>query len=335
MAGVSPLIFTTRGIPEQPRVRALRTLREQGLLPVEPLPDRAPDVALVKWRLPGASVLWGTFDGVRQVCEGESDPADDLFLGINLTGAGVARQRGREIEVEAGDAMAVGTQDGPFTVLRPVPSRLIGVRLPRRAVHVTASRCDDGALRLVPAQSPALQLLARYLRSLLGGPVPTSSRLADTVVSHVRELVALSLAGPEIDTWPPPDRSEDTNRAVRAARLSAIKSDIDWHLTDPGFTASAVAGRHGISTRYLHKLFELEGKTYSQYVLQRRLDLVHRNLLNPRLSARSIAAIAHDVGFGDLSYFNRTFRRHYGTTPSQARRQHLEVRRAPEGEAVT
>jgi AraC-like DNA-binding protein len=183
-------------------------------------------------------------------------------------------------------------------------------------------RCDNGALRLLPAQNPALQLLVRYLRSLLGGPVPSSPQLGDAVVSHVTELVALSLAGPEIDTRRP-DRSGETIRAVRAARLSVIKSDIDRHLTDPGLTASAVAGRHGITTRYLHKLFEPEANTYSQYVLQRRLDLAHRRLVNPRLGARSIAGIANDVGFGDLSYFNRAFRRRYGTTPSEARRRHL------------
>jgi AraC-like DNA-binding protein len=324
MGGFSPLIFTTHGVPERPRLRALCSLREQGLLPIEPLPDRAPDVALVKWRLPGASVLWGDFNGVRQVGEPESDATDDLFLGINLTGAGLARQRGREIEIGEGDAMAVGIRHGPFTVLRPAPTRLIGVRLARRTVHVAVGGCADGALRLVPAQNPALQLLVRYLRSLLGGPVPSSPQLGDAVVAHVSELVALSLAEPEADSRPP-DRRGQTVRAIRAARLSAVKSDIDRHLTDPGLTASAVAGRHGITTRYMHKLFEPEANTYSMYVLQRRLDLARRRLVNPRLSARSIAAIANDVGFGDLSYFNRAFRRRYGTTPSEVRRRHREA----------
>jgi AraC-like DNA-binding protein len=38
-----------------------------------------------------------------------------------------------------------------------------------------------------------------------------------------------------------------------------------------------------------------------------------------RLANRSITSIAYDAGFGDLSYFNRTFKRVYGTTPSQVR----------------
>jgi AraC-like DNA-binding protein len=36
-------------------------------------------------------------------------------------------------------------------------------------------------------------------------------------------------------------------------------------------------------------------------------------------AGRPISAIAYDVGFRDLSYFNRTFRRRYGTTPTDAR----------------
>jgi AraC-like DNA-binding protein len=34
--------------------------------------------------------------------------------------------------------------------------------------------------------------------------------------------------------------------------------------------------------------------------------------------------VAFDAGFGDLSYFNRVFRRCYGSTPSEVR---AEVRR--------
>jgi len=42
-------------------------------------------------------------------------------------------------------------------------------------------------------------------------------------------------------------------------------------------------------------------------------------LADPRWTSRSIASIAFEAGFGDLSYFNRTFKRCYGLTPSEVR----------------
>ena len=84
-------------------------------------------------------------------------------------------------------------------------------------------------------------------------------------------------------------------------------------------SATVLAARHGITPRYLHKLFEDDAMTYSQYVLEQRLALTCRRLRDPRLAGRTVSSIAHDAGFGDLSYFNRTFRRRYGVTPSGAR----------------
>jgi len=42
-------------------------------------------------------------------------------------------------------------------------------------------------------------------------------------------------------------------------------------------------------------------------------------LTDARWTDQSVAWIAFEVGFGDLSYFNRTFKRLYGATPSEIR----------------
>jgi len=321
MAGASSttarLAFTTRDIPGPSRRRALHNLIDQGLLPVEPLAHHIPEVDLVKWRLPGASILAGTFAGVQQTGEpGRGAAADDLFFGLNLAGATLARQHGRQIALDAGDAMAVDLQAGPFAVLRPSPSRMIGVRVPRRTVD--DGRAGDARLRLVPAPTPALQLLSRYVRSILDGPIPPSTEVVKAFVNHMTELIALALRPTEIDTRP------EVTQTVRAARLSAIKADIGRHLTDSSLTAAAVAARHGISTRYLHRLFETDTRTYSQFVLDRRLEFAYGKLRDPRYATHTISSIANDAGFGDLSYFNRTFRRRYEVTPSDARQPQFD-----------
>jgi len=59
--------------------------------------------------------------------------------------------------------------------------------------------------------------------------------------------------------------------------------------------------------------------TFSKFVIAARIARAHRMLTDPRFVAQPISTIAFQVGFGDLSHFNRTFRRHYGATPSDVR----------------
>ena len=187
---VPPLRFTTRDIPVPARRRALHELREQGLLPLEPLPGCTPRVDLLKWRLPGASILSGTFAGVRQGGESGSAAGDDLFFGINVSGCSLAGQRGHEVTVGAGDAVAVDPAAGPFGILRAVPAQMIGLRVPRRSLPAGFGAT---ALRLVPARTAALQLLTGYLRGALSSTALSPGPLADAVVSHITELIELSL----------------------------------------------------------------------------------------------------------------------------------------------
>jgi AraC-like DNA-binding protein len=41
--------------------------------------------------------------------------------------------------------------------------------------------------------------------------------------------------------------------------------------------------------------------------------------MDPRHAGSTISAIALAAGFGDLSHFNRNFRRRYGASPSELR----------------
>ena len=108
-------------------------------------------------------------------------------------------------------------------------------------------------------------------------------------------------------------------RGIRVARLRAVKDDIEAHLADGDLTPVAVARRQRISDSYVRKLFESEGTSFSEFVLTRRLVRAHRMLTDRRWADRTIASIAFECGFGDLSYFNRTFKRLYSASPSDIR----------------
>jgi AraC-like DNA-binding protein len=80
-----------------------------------------------------------------------------------------------------------------------------------------------------------------------------------------------------------------------------------------------VAARLGITVRYVHHLLEPTGRSFSEHLLDKRLARVVELLREAGQRHRKIADIAFKVGFKDLSYFNRMFRRKYGGTPSDMR----------------
>lgn len=71
----------------------------------------------------------------------------------------------------------------------------------------------------------------------------------------------------------------------------------------------------------MQALFESERMSIGRYLLEARLRRAHRLLTGPFAAGRSITAIAYECGFNDLSYFNRSFRRRFGLTPTEARAQ--------------
>ncbi len=105
----------------------------------------------------------------------------------------------------------------------------------------------------------------------------------------------------------------------RGTRCAAILRAIESRSGDPNLSAITVAKMLGITPRYVHLLLEATGKSFTHHVLERRLERAAALLRDPRWRYRKIADVAAEVGFSDLSYFNRAFRRHYGMTPSAMR----------------
>ena len=108
-------------------------------------------------------------------------------------------------------------------------------------------------------------------------------------------------------------------RACAPRELNAIKTEILNGLNSHKLSLAGLAARQGVTQRHVQMLFESDGTTFSRFLLDQRLKRAHRMLGNPLLAAQTISAIAYEAGFGDLSHFNRAFRRHYGETPSDVR----------------
>jgi AraC-like DNA-binding protein len=79
-----------------------------------------------------------------------------------------------------------------------------------------------------------------------------------------------------------------------------------------------VAQALGVSPRYVQMLFAEEATTPSTYILERRLERAAERLGREGLR-QTITEIAFSVGFNDLSYFCRAFRKRFGAAPRDYR----------------
>jgi AraC-like DNA-binding protein len=239
-----------------------------------------------------------------------ADGNDDVILHIHETGHRIVRQLGREAETHGG--MLTSNADRS-TIVLPRPSRFISIAVPRPLIRAMVPGIEDAFMRPLPPGHGVLRLLSRYLAVLDEDDALGTPELRQAFAAHVHDLCALAAGATR-------DAAElAKGRGLRAARLAAIKADISEHLADEGLRATTIALRHGITPRYLHKLFEGEGTTLSQFVRGQRLARVHRALGDPGAAHRTIGELAYDAGFGDLSTFNRYFRRQFGMTPSDVR----------------
>jgi AraC-like DNA-binding protein len=241
-----------------------------------------------------------------------SDGNDDVVLYIHRTGRRIVSQFGRETEVAAGSGIAI-SNGSPSSIVVPEASRFACIAVPRKVLLPLVPNLENTLVRPLSGDSGVLRLLDSYLAALEDGALVNGPELRQPVVTHVYDLIAVVLGAAR-------DCLEiASGRGIRAARLLAIKADIARHLTTGEVTAGALAVRHHVTPRYIHKLFEGEGTTLSQYVLGQRLSRVHRMLADARHGDRTIGALAFSAGFGDLSTFNHAFRRHFGATPSEIR----------------
>jgi AraC-like DNA-binding protein len=312
----SAMSFSTEAFSERDRKEVFCEIVGRSILKIEadPLPDQ-PLVADFTFRaLPGLGFASARLSPIY--CRHVTALADndDPVLVVASSGGCHVRQEGHDTMIREGQAtLTANGVRGAIESITPGSGVYLNFRLSRDLLTPNIADLSTALARPISENSQALRLLLGYSRILDDMDALSSPELRSAVVTHIHDLAALAI-GASVDGVEIARR-----RGVAAARLHAIKTNIEQRLGDHELSVSTVAARHGVTPRYVHRLFELEGVTFSEFVLARRLDRANRMLRDARFAARTISAIAFECGFADLSYFNRTFRRLYRATPSDIR----------------
>jgi AraC-like DNA-binding protein len=236
---------------------------------------------------------------------------DQFGLNIVETGPVQFTNAAREHIYDAGSACLID-RGRPLRVFGAHGGSVSYVTVQAAALKSLVAHPEDLLGRVV-GPGPALSLLDGYLRSLLSLEEPPSAELACTIGVHLLDLVAATL-GPTAEA-----ANIITDRGVKAARLRAIMAEVARRFSDPNFELDNVAVALGLSRRYVQKLLEGTGKSFTEQLAECRLERAFAMLTDPRHLHLAIIDIAFAVGFGDVSHFNRMFRRRFGETPSGVR----------------
>ncbi len=240
---------------------------------------------------------------------GAFDP-EEFLVAMSLRGRCVIEQSDRASAFGTGD-LSSWDSSHPFSVTHAEPFDLLLVVVPQTLLGPRKGTMYRRTAGLVRHSSKIGTIAAPFFRGVWEGldDGETDTRwddVADGVLALVRALH--SAAEPD-----PP------RQLPASALLPAIREHIDHHLGEPGLGPESISRSHFISTRYLHKLFERDGFTVSEWIRHRRLEACRRDLRDPRLAHLTVSEIARRWALANPAHFSRSFREAYGCTPTELR----------------
>jgi AraC-like DNA-binding protein len=246
----------------------------------------------------------------------QADPDMLKMLLVCGGGASAVAQGGQQARLSPGEFALYNTRR-PYEVRCGVddePTQLLTFMFPPSLLPLSPGRLRDLAAVRIPATSGVGELTSQFLLQLARNIDSYTPADAARLSAAALEILAARLAH-ELD-----NRDWGTPETRRHALLTAVQGFIQQHLGDPDLSPAAIAAAHHMSLRSLHQLFHEEGLTVAGWIRRRRLECCRRDLSDPALAARPVAAIAARWGFSSASDFSRAFRAGHGVPPAEYRR---------------
>jgi AraC family transcriptional regulator, positive regulator of tynA and feaB len=237
-------------------------------------------------------------------------PLEYYFLNLQLKGECRFAQRGREALVKPNGFAIVDTTE-PYALDYRGDWELYSFRIPKRMLDPLLANPAQSTSTLVTREQPLGLLAIDFLQSVARQPDAFATETNRSLARMMVELIGLSL-GAGVDA------TETARASVGQALRNSILKYIDANLGNPSLSAEKAARHFGISSRYLHKVFEPTGHSFGETLLGRRLDRCAYELT--RTPYQPISELALTWGFNDISHFNHAFRKRFGVSPTEFRR---------------
>ena len=232
---------------------------------------------------------------------------NSFFIACILGGRITLSQESRSIELQASD-LAVLDSTRPYRINVPGFIDVLWIRVPRHRIEGRIPRAAEVLAQRIDGSRGTGHLTSTLVKASLQEAEHLSTEESLRSSNALLDLLCLSL-----------DISASQGDAKPKQLLRRIQNHIDANISDPGLNRDTISRSHGISPRYLNKIFEREGLSVARWIRLRRLELSRQRIEAEDASDVTISEIAYTCGFNDLSSFNRAFKRHFGATPSSLR----------------
>ena len=232
-----------------------------------------------------------------------------FYLNLKLAGRCRIQQGNREVSLSPGQ-VGIFDSDRQFALLhdRGPQLRVASFWVPAEALRERLPASFDVAAARVSDDLYVGYLIVETARALSDGALRMNEDEGVLLFRALIELVAVSLSRRS-------RAGAAESESLADATALAVKRAIHRRLREPGLAVADVAEAVGISERYVHKLLARSGSSFTDYVIDHRLDGAARDLADPAMADRAIGAIAFDWGFSDLSHFTRRFKQRFGCRP--------------------
>lgn len=201
---------------------------------------------------------------------------------------------------------------GPGEICLLAPGRDIWIDRQRAVRQLlvdlpTTPASSAPALQRLDGRQPevrAAAALARYVSGHHDHLAPAERHALGDALLRMIERIAEGDAGAAAG-------APGENAAMRQRRRA--EAFILERLHDRRLDVAHIAAHLGVSTRYLHRLFD-DGRQVMQWVQEQRLQACWQELRSRR--GRPVAEVAWAWGFTSPAHFSRTFKRRFGVPPS-------------------
>lgn len=237
-----------------------------------------------------------------------------IWLSLLVKGRAALVDGERRIDLVPGDLL-FGPTGVPAQLLFTTDFQQLFIKIPHVAISPRLIAPLSLALGYLPGQGGVNHIFSSMLAAL-------ATSIDDLVASQLRPIeLALTEFLLTCLTGQSSTPLIGCGANARASNLQSICQTIEANLGDPDLTPSTIAAQHGMSLRYVQKLFSQSGTTFSNYLRVRRLERCRADLISPVYAQMSVTEICFRWGFNGSAHFSRAFRGQYGLPPRDYRRQ--------------